>query len=202
MAKRRLSEKNIDQLLVHYRNERRRLSYQLDLVRAAISDLKKEREEVASLPKTAATSSSDAPKRGPGRPRKDASAVKTPGKPGRPRKIERKERPLNEWDNVVVDAISTSGLLLPKEEILDYAKTWAAKNEPALSTEEVEAFLTRSLQKLSGKKKMLGTHHSGLRRGYHYGLKDWFFQSSGKLRKQHYERLVLSPEMEKEKELA
>ena len=194
MAKRRLSEKNIDQLLVHYRNERRRLSYQLDLVRGAISDLKKEKEVVAALPKAATAVSGDVPKRGPGRPRKDATAVKTPGKPGRPKKVERKERPLNEWDNIVIEAINTSGLLLPKEDIIEYAKTWAAKNQPALSSEEVEAFITRALQKLSGKKKALGTHHSGLRRGYHYGLKDWFFQSSGKLRKQHYDRLVLSPE--------
>ncbi|MEO7082127.1 MAG: hypothetical protein ABIY71_11390 [Flavobacteriales bacterium] len=194
MAKRRLSEKNIDQLLVHYRNERRRLGYQLELVRGAIADLKKEKEEVAALPKPAATISSDVPKRGPGRPRKDATATKTPGKPGRPKKRERKERSLNEWDNIVIDAINSTGLLLPKEEILEHATTWAAKAHPALTNEEVEAFITRALQKLSGKKQLLGTHHSGLRRGYHYGLKDWFFQSSGKLRKQHYDRLVLSPE--------
>lgn len=202
MAKRRLSEKNIDQLLVHYRNERRRLSYQLDLVRSAISDLKKEKEEAVPAPGTNTATGEAGVKRGPGRPRKDATAAKVPGKPGRPKKLVRKERPLNDWDNAVLDSINSSGRLLPKEEILTHVSAWAAKNEPALSPEEVEAFLTRSLQKLSGKKKMLGTHHSGLRRGYHYGLKDWFFQSSGKLRKQHYERLVLSPEQESSTEAA
>ena len=93
--------------------------------------------------------------------------------------------------------ITNSGRLLPKEEILEQVGRWAAKNQPKLSDAEVEAFLTRTLQKLSGKKKLLGTHHSGLRRGYHYGLIDWFFQSSGKLRRQHYDRLVLSPEEKK-----
>jgi hypothetical protein len=52
--------------------------------------------------------------------------------------------------------------------------------------------LTRVLQKLSGKRGVLGAHRSGLRRGYHYGLKDWFFASSGALRKQHYDKLVLT----------
>lgn len=194
MAKRRLSEKNIDQLLVHYRNERRRLTYQLDLVRGAIADLKKDKEE--SIANAPAAPEAGMPKRGPGRPRKEGTAAKPAGKPGRPKKVVRKERPLNEWDNAVLDAINTTGRLLPKEDILAHVSTWAKKEKPQLTAEEVEAFLTRSLQKLSGKKKMLGTHHSGLRRGYHYGLKDWFFQSSGKLRKQHYERLVLTPEQE------
>lgn len=195
MANKRLSDKNIDQLLVHYRNERRRLTYQLDLIKSAIADLKKHRT-------TAGTSDTERPemvegtvKRGPGRPRK-AAAEKAPGKPGRPPKRVRKVRPLNEWDNAVMEAINRTGRLMPKEEILEHVSGWAAEHQPQLSAEEVEAFLTRTLQKLSGKKKMLGTHHSGLRRGYHYGLIDWFFQSSGKLRRQHYERLVLAPEEE------
>lgn len=194
MAKKRLSEKDIDQLLAHYRNERRRLGYQMDLVRNAIADLKENKEKAAIKSASSAKADGLTPKRGPGRPRKDASTAAAPGKPGRPKKRERKERPLNEWDNVVVGTIKTSGRLLPKEELLDAAQSWASVNKPKLSTKEVEAYLTRSLQKLSGKKKLLGTHHTGLRRGYHYGLRDWFFQSSGKLRKQHYDRLVLTPE--------
>lgn len=191
MAKRRLSPKDIDQLLTHYRAERRRLNYQLGLARTAIVELKKVK---AAAPQVSPADPDAKPKRGPGRPRGTKNSTKTPGKPGRPKKRERKERELNEWDNMVLEAINSTGRLMPKEELLEMAKTWAAKNEPTLSTAEVEAFLTRTLQKLSGKKKMLGTHHSGLRRGYHYGLKDWFFQSSGKLRKQHYDRLVLTPE--------
>jgi len=195
MAKRRLSQKDIDQLLTHYRAERRRLNYQLGLTRSAIIELKKER---AAAPQPSSTAASDGtPKRGPGRPRGTKNSGKTSGKPGRPKKRERKERELNEWDNMVLGAIRSTGRLLPKDELLEHATAWAKKNEPALSAAEVEAFLTRTLQKLSGKKKMLGTHHSGLRRGYHYGLRDWFFQSSGKLRKQHYDRLVLSPSSEK-----
>ncbi|MEO8733663.1 MAG: hypothetical protein ABI373_04975 [Flavobacteriales bacterium] len=195
MAKRRLSQKDIDQLLSHYRAERRRLNYQLGLTRAAIVELKKEK---AAAPESASASASDGkPKRGPGRPKGSKNTTKEPGRPGRPKKRDRKERELNEWDHMVMGSINSTGRLMPKEELLEHAKTWAAKSAPTLSSEEVEAFLTRTLQKLSGKKKLLGTHHTGLRRGYHYGLKDWFFQSSGKLRKQHYDRLVLSPSSEK-----
>lgn len=188
MAKKRLSEKDIDQLLSHYRSERRRLAFQLEQVRTAIIGLKKDRTSAARSSGTASTG--EGTKRSPGRPRK--SAAKAPGKPGRPKKRERKERALNDWDNMVISAIKSSGRLMPKEDLLQHAKTWAASKKPGMKLPEVEAFLTRTLQKLSGKKKMLGTHHSGLRRGYHYGLKEWFFNSSGKLRKQHYDRLVLT----------
>ncbi|MFT3885815.1 MAG: hypothetical protein QM724_10395 [Flavobacteriales bacterium] len=192
MAKKRLSEKDVDQLLGHYRSERRRLSFQLEQVRTAITDLKKVR---AAAPKTAAsakTAANGVPKRGPGRPRKNEAVAKPQGRPGRPKKRERKERELNGWDNMVLGAIKSSQRLLPKEDLLKHAKTWAAANEPSVKGAEIEAHLTRTLQKLSGRKKLLGTHHSGLRRGYHYGLKDWFFQSSGKLRKQHLDKLVLT----------
>jgi hypothetical protein len=192
MAKKRLNEKDIDQLLAHYRAERRRLGYQLELVRAAIENLKEERGNASpATDKKAAPVGLNGTAKRRGRPRKDGAATAPKGKPGRPKKRERKERALNDWDQQVLQAITSTGRLLPKEEILTHVKAWAKREQPSLSATEVEAFLTRSLQKLSGKKKLLGTHHSGLRRGYHYGLKDWFFQSSGKLRKQHYDRLVL-----------
>ncbi|MCL4283389.1 MAG: hypothetical protein KJZ58_14150 [Flavobacteriales bacterium] len=195
MATKRLNAKNIDQLLAHYRNVRRELNFQLDLVKQTITDLKAQRAGVTGEKESATDGTAPVVKRKPGRPRK-SEAAKQPGKPGRPKKAQRKERALNEWDNAVLGAITSTGRLLPKEEILEHLTVWAAKAHPELSGTEVETFLTRTLQKLSGKKKMLGTHHSGLRRGYHYGLKDWFFQSSGKLRRQHYDRLVLTAEPE------
>lgn len=198
MAKRRLNEESIEELLKHYTNERRQLNYQLELVKNAIADLKAQKEETAKGDGTNGTTvSTVAVKRGPGLPRKNAAtATKAPRKPGRPKKRERKPRPLNEWDNAVLDAIRTEDRLLRKKEILEHVSKWAATHKPELSQAEVEAFLTRTLQKLSGKKKMLGTHHSGLERGYHYGLGEWFFASSGKLRKQNYDRLILTEDKE------
>lgn len=196
MAKRRLSNENVEELMAHYQNERRRLNYKLDLVKEAIADLKGRQQEQAETIAAASPAKAES-KRAPGRPKKTAAAKKkTTRKPGRPKKRERKERPLNEWDNAVLDSINSTGRLMPKEELLEHLTTWAAVNKPELSQDEVAAFLTRTLQKLSGKRKLLGTHHTGLRRGYHYGLIDWFFKSSGRLRRQHYHRLVLEPTTE------
>lgn len=192
MAKRSLNEKEIDQLLGHYRSERRRLAFQLENVRGLIADLKRKKEQAPKAPVKAKGPKGAPGKAINGRPRKAKSAKKAARPVGRPKNRERKPRELNAWDNMVLNAISTTGRLLPKEELLEHATAWAKKEEPGMKVAEVEAFLTRTLQKLSGRKKLLGTHHSGLRRGYHYGLMDWFFRSSGKLRRQHLHRLVLT----------
>jgi hypothetical protein len=194
MAKKRLNEKDVDMLLSQYRSERRRLNFQLGLVRTALKDLKRAK---AALPKTPPKPNvtilpDGTVKRGPGRPRKGEVVVKPKRGPGRPPKKVREPRALNKWDDMVMDAIKKTGMLLPKDEIVKRAIHWAGSNEPSMKKPAVEAFVTRTLQKLSGRKKLLGMHHSGMRRGNHYGLKEWFFQSSGKLRRQHFSRLDLS----------
>ena len=193
MAKKRMNANDLDHLLSHYRSERRRLSFQLELARTAIRDLKKQQ---AALPKVAQKPAvtilpDGTVKRRPGRPRKGEVIVKVKKKPGRKPKQKRRKRALNNWDNVVINAITNTGRLLPKEDIMKYAKMWAATNEPTMPAEEVEVMITRALQKLSAIKKLLGAHHTGLRRGNHYGLIDWFFKSSGKLRKPHFGKLVI-----------
>lgn len=201
MATKRLGNKNVDLLLNQYRAERKRLIFQLDKVRDTITQLKAMKTpendggEVVEI------------KRGPGRPRKNPESVQVKRGPGRPRKNaetkpakngRRKKRTvgpegyrLSPWDVMVIGNIEKKGRLLPKEDIVAHAKDWAKKNEPKMKANEVEDKITRVLQKLSGKRGKLGTHRSGLRRGYHYGLKDWFFTTSGKLRGQHLEKLVL-----------
>lgn len=191
MSTKKLNEKEIDQLLTQYRSERRRLLFQLERVRSAMRDLK------AGLQIGLVPSGEEPVKRGPGRPKGSTSAKTAPKKkPGRRKKrtITGGGYRLNEWDQVVMDAIAEKNMLLPKEDLYTAALEFAKKNSPEMTEEEVQAKLTRVLQKLSGKRGVLGTHRSGLRRGYHYGLKDWFFESSGLLRKQHYDKLVLVAE--------
>ena len=194
MAKKRLNEKDVDLLLSQYRSERRRLNFQLGLVRTALKDLKRAKAQLPKTPpKPNVTVLPDGTvKRRPGRPRKGEVVAKPKRGPGRPPKKVRPPRELNKWDNMVLGAIRTSGKLLPKEDIVKQAIHWAGSNEPGMKRPAVEAFVTRTLQKLTGRKKMLGMHHTGLRRGNHYGLKEWFFQSSGKLRRQHLDRLQLA----------
>ena len=188
MAKKRLNPKEVEQLLGQYRSERRRLLFQLENVREAIRELK-------GVGGDSSDEGEDVPaKRGPGRPRNPAGPKKYKRKPGRRKKREVKNGgyKLSDWDQVIVDAITKRNELLPKEELKKHLIGWARKNEPAMKEDELEIKLTRVLQKSSGKRGVLGTYRSGLRRGYHYGLKDWFFRSTGKLRKQHLNKLVLT----------
>jgi hypothetical protein len=188
MSSKRLSDKEIDHLLGQYRSERRRLLFQLENVRQAIVGLKGIRSGAPAEPTEAPV------KRGPGRPRKTdaekAASRKTPAR-RKKRTVKNGGYRLSDWDNMIIGTITQKQQLLPKEALMIAATAWVAKNAPGTTTEEIEAKLTRVLQKLSGKRGQLGKHRSGLRRGYHYGLKEWFFDSSGVLRKQHYDKLVL-----------
>ncbi len=130
MPNKRLSEKDIDQLLTQYRSERRRLSFQLETVRKAIKDLKGVRTTTPNG--TATPSDGSVIKRGPGRPRKtDAERVASaPQKNGRRKKRQIKDGGyrLSDWDSMVIDTIGKSDRLLPKEEILQKAITGLRKH--------------------------------------------------------------------------
>ena len=182
MAKRRLSEKDVNELLNQYRSERRRLNFQLERVREAIADLKEGGDGTARRKKKSTTQTTTAKttrRRKPGRRKK--------------RTITDGGYRLSNWDEMIVKTITDKDQLLPKADLLNASLKWAKKNAPEMSEEEVLGKLTRVLQKLSGKRGILGAHRTGLRRGYHYGLKDWFFNSSGGLRKKHFDKLVLVP---------
>lgn len=197
MANERLGTKNVELLLNQYRSERKRLIFQLSRVRETITHLKSVRA------KEAKEAPVEGVKRGPGRPRKNAASDQTeralrgarktegavPGKRGR-KKTRAGGYRLSPWDEMVIAAITKEGLL-PKETIVEHARAWAKTNAKKMSAADVETKITRVLQKLSGKRGVLGTHRTGLRRGYHYGLKEWFFASTGALRKQHLDKLVL-----------
>lgn len=175
MAKRRLSENELTELLAQYRSERRRLLFQLERVREAIADLR-----------NGGTGTT---------PRKAAAAAPTRRrKPGRRKKRTIKDGGyrLSDWDEMVIKTITDKQLLMPKADLYAASLKWAKRKYPDMSDDDVAVKLTRVLQKLSGSRGVLGTHRSGLRRGYHYGLKEWFFSSSGSLRKKHLDKLVLS----------
>lgn len=201
MANERLGAKNVELLLDHYRAERRRLLFQLDHVRETIAKLNAIKEWEVKTP-----ADDHGPKR-PGRPRLHLGEASEKRGPGRPRKEpkaapatrRRKRRKkaagyrLSPWDEMVIATIGKEGLL-PKEVIVERARAWAKTHARKMTVTAVEAKITNVLQKLTGTRGLLGTHRTGLRRGYHYGLKDWFFKSSGALRRQHLDKLVIEPE--------
>jgi len=190
MARERLKKEELDRLLGELFGERRLLMYKLDRVRKAISELKTLRASKALI--EAAPADGEAPKRGPGRPPGSGNA-KPKGrrrKPGR-----RKKRTvvggyrLNTWDNMIVAAVTGANRLLTKQELLAHSIAWAKKNEPKTNKAAVEVKLTRTLQKLSGRRAVLGKHRSGKQKGLHYGIMDWFFH--GKLRQEHKDKVVV-----------
>lgn len=187
MARERLKKEELDRLLTELFGERRLLMYKLDRVREAISELKALRGS-----KEAAEAGIEAPE-GEGTKAARGTKPKRRRKPGR-----RKKRVvvggyrLNDWDNMIVGAIKEADRLLTKEELRTKAAAWAKKAHPKLNADELEVKLTRTLQKLSGKRGVLGKYRTGLQRGFHYGITDWFF--NGKLRKENKSKVVLEKE--------
>lgn len=186
MAKERLKKEEIDRLLGDLFGERRLLMYKLTRVRDAIAELKK----VRSTKEDDANAKPAAPKRGPGRPPGTGGKRAVRRKRGRPRK--RKVvggYRLNEWDKMVAGAVKGADRLLTKQDLMAISTAWAKREFPKMKGAEVELRLTRTLQKLSGKRGVLGYHRTGKMRGVHYGLSDWFF--NGKLRQEHKDKVVL-----------
>lgn len=179
MATKRFSEKDIQQLLQHYRGERRRLAYQLEGVKKALRELRALRAgtPVPGEAKKSARKAAKVSKRKPGRRKK--------------RTVAGGGYRLSGWDTAIMTAVTNSNRMMTKQQLYDVVRKWASKNEPKTTAAETEAKLTRALQKLSGRRGLLGTYRTGLQRGYHYGLKDWFFKSTGKLRPSHLDKLVI-----------
>lgn len=188
MARSRLKKAELEKLLSDYFAERRLLMYKLDRVRDAITELK----GIKASKETDETVEGAPAKRGPGRPPGSASGTKKGRRrrPGRPkkRKVKGGYR-LNAWDQMIVAAITSADRLLTKQELLDHTLAWAKKNHPKMRGPAVDVKLTRTLQKLSGKRAVLGKHRTGKMRGLHYGVMDWFF--NGKLRQEHKAKVLL-----------
>lgn len=187
MAGERMRKSEVDQLLAIYFSERRRLIFQLARVRDSIAELKRRK-----VLKEENSENTPTVKRGPGRPRKidGAAPVRRGRKPGgkRKRTIKNGGYRLNPWDLMVKEVIERSGFMV-REDLYKIALEWAKRNDPKRKAAAVDLKLTQTLQKLSGKRGVLGTYRSGTRRGYHYGLKEWFFKSTGKVRPAYLDQL-------------
>lgn len=169
--------------------------FQLDDVRRSIGELKQLLKSANRASDKKGDPNAVPVKRGPGRPRKyppgEAPALKRRyrRKPGCKASRKGKTYRPSEWDQAVLNAIASKKMLMTKSELLAEIRKWAAKNKTGMKPVEVETHLTRTLQKLSTDQRELGTYHSGLIRGNHYGLKQWFFSTTKKLRPQHLDKL-------------
>jgi len=166
----RLSDDEIDELLASYRSERKQLNFKLGLVQKTIKDLKGIRVRKVELAHEREENKANAPsryKRKPGR-RKKRTVV------GGYR--------MNPWDQFVIDAIEAKGQLMTKAELIAASKVWVKANNIKAKAADLEIKITRSLNKLGGKRNDVGKHRSGVGRGLHYGVGEWFFANTGKLK--------------------
>ena len=166
----RLSEEEIENLLASYRSQRKQLNYQLSMVQQAIKNLKHVRGLKVELAEARAEKRANTPrtyKRKPGR-RKKRTVIGG--------------YKLNPWDQFVVDTITANDRLMTKAELIDISKEWAKANSVKATAAQREIKITRSLNKLGGKRGDIGKHRTGVGRGLHYGLGDWFFANTGKLK--------------------
>jgi len=174
----RLSETEIDELLSTYRSQRKQLNYQMGLVKTAIKDLKDTRVRKEERAIEQAEHRANAPR-------------KTKRKPGR-----RKKRTVvggykvNPWDQFVIDTITTHDRLMTKAEMITIAKDWAKQNSIKATAAEREIKITRSLNKLGGKRHDIGKHRTGVGRGLHYGIGEWFFSNTGKMKAVFKDKIV------------
>lgn len=170
MKWKRLSEGEVDDLLATYRSQRKQLNFQLGMVQQAIKDLKDYRvrkEELDEARKEARKNAPSTYKRKPGR-RKKRTVVGG--------------YKLNPWDQFIVDTITAKGELMTKSELVEARQAWGKENNAKTTAKETEMMITRSLNKLGGKRGDIGKHRTGIGRGLHYGIGDWFFANNGKLK--------------------
>lgn len=170
MKWKRLSEEDVIQLLKTYRAQRKQLNVQLSVVKQAIKDLRyyqENREKIEQERKEARASNPRKYKRKPGR-RKKRTVVGG--------------YKMNPWDQFIIDTIKERDVLMTKAELVEARGAWGKANKTKESVAEREKMITRSLNKLGGKRGDIGKHRTGIGRGMHYGLGEWFFSNNGKLK--------------------
>ncbi|MBE0642359.1 MAG: hypothetical protein IH599_10005 [Bacteroidales bacterium] len=150
---------------------------------ASLQEMKISRQEAAEA-KLAAKAEAKAEakaaktKRKPGRP-----ATKKPAKRGRkPRRT--KGYRLSDWDNFLVELIRENQKPMTSSELLEAATLKAPERNIAIEADQIKGKVARSLQKLANKRGVLGKA-SSRGKGYVYGVAEWFFARSGRLKKSY-----------------
>ncbi|HRY98421.1 MAG TPA: hypothetical protein P5550_05115 [Bacteroidales bacterium] len=180
MPRTTLTIAEIDELLVAYRSSLKKMRFELNQLTdtiTALQEMKKERQE-AKEAKVAARAEAKA----------EARAAKKAAKPAA-KKAKRGRKPsrtkgyrLSSWDNYLVELIRENGKPMTSAELLAMAGARAAENKTAFDEEKMKGKIARSLQKLANKRGVLGKA-SARGKGFTYGLGEWFFARSGRLKK-------------------
>jgi len=167
-----LSVTEIDDLINAYRSSLKKLRFEMAQINEAIESLQ-EMKAIKETPKEA--------KPAPPAQKKTATAKARPAKKKKRGRKPRKTKGyrLSDWDNQLIEVIRENNQPMASAELLD---AMASRMGEVENMEQLKGKIARSLQKLANKRGVLGKA-SSRGRGYVYGLSDWFFARSGRLKK-------------------
>jgi hypothetical protein len=172
-----LSNNEIDELVNSYKSSLKKMRFQIVQVTETINQLqamKKERieaKEVKALEKEQAVKVKAT--------RKKTAKKKAPKR--RKKRVTSGYR-LSEWDQFLIDTIKENNLPMSTAELQEAATRMVTEKRLEMTEEDIKGKIARSLQKLANRRKDLGKA-PGRGKGYVYGLSDWFFARSGRLKK-------------------
>ncbi|MEO0472270.1 MAG: hypothetical protein AAF206_21780 [Bacteroidota bacterium] len=91
---------------------------------------------------------------------------------------------LSVWDEFVIDTIGAADKLLGKKDIDEAALANKAKLDADMEDKQVVIKIANVLHKLSNTRDTLKKYSMGGRKAY-YGLKEWFFDNTGEIKKKY-----------------
>lgn len=170
-----LSVNEIDELISAYRSSLKKMRYQINQVNDTIKGLEDMKAEKLE------------PKEVKVKVKQKPDVKKKPGKPGRKPKRGRKPLrtpgyKLSDWDEFLIQTIRENNKPMTSAELIDAALEMVKKENMNVDEVAVKGKIARSLQKLANKRGTLGKGSSA-GKGYVYGLGEWFFARSGRLKK-------------------
>lgn len=170
MPKISLSPHEIDELIAAYRSNLKKMRFQINQVNDAIKELQELKQQKLEA-----------------KEKKVAVKAAVRKKPGRKPKRGRKPRKtkgyrLSDWDEFVINSIREKGLPMSSAELVEAGTKHSKDTKLGLDEEQVKGKIARSLQKLANKRGVLGKA-SSRGKGYVYGVDEWFFARSGRLKK-------------------
>lgn len=214
-----LTAQEIDELISSYISARSKLQFQIGMINQTIDGLKEQKKSAPAARKLrkqtakeerfmnmeADASNADA----------DVPAVKEPKTRGSAKILTRKEKQpkekkagkqgkrvrriksdgyrLSYWDEFILNTISEKRKPLINSELYDACLSKSMQENLNLNETQLQGKIARSLHKLSNKRTTLRKFDIP-GRGYAYGLGEWFFAKSGKLKKVFLKGLPVSGE--------
>ena len=187
-----LTEKEVADLINQYRSEIRKLEYQLEKAKDAVSELTDRsgieisKASIQTTPTTKkrrgrppkqktrgssnGTATAKAPKKRRGRPPK--SETKAKAKTTKTKKSRSEGYRLSEWDNFIINELKKAKRVMINAEFLKKAMSKSKREKLGLTETDIKGKLNRSIHKLANKREeIVKVSYPG--KGFAYGLKTW-----------------------------